>query len=210
MEPDAILHTWAENPKTISTLAAIQLGIFASDKDIGKTPKFLQDIIKYKVVDTLADFVRTEDRDKYEAGVLALSFMTDNNNEITEMLLKKNVISVLIKLMRDRKEGLKATAALCCRNLYVARPVVQKVFIREGGSELLVGLLDSDDSVTVFETTLNVLDLLLDSEDTVQPDVKKHLISLGIQDHLERISRETSRYEQETIKEAEKLGQLFD
>ena len=210
MEADAILHTWADNPKTISTLAAIQLGIFASDKDISKNSTFIQSIIKFKILDKLVAFIRREERDKYEAGILALSFLTESNQEIIEILLKKNIIGQLIKFMRDKKEGLKATAALCCRNLYLARPPIQKTFIREGGAELLISLLDSDDSITVFETILNILDLLLDNEDTMQPEIKKQLVSLGIQYQLQRIMRETSRYEQETLREAEKLSQLFD
>ena len=116
----------------------------------------------------------------------------------------------LLRFMRDKKEGLKATAALSCRNMYLGRPAVQKAFIRDGGAELLLGLLDSDDSITVFETILNILDLLLDTDDTIQPEIKKQLVSLGIQYQLQRVMRETSRYEHDTIKEAEKLSQLFD
>ena len=176
-------------------MAAIQLGIFASDKDVIKTPNFVSSIIKHKIIDKLLVFIRSEERDKYEAGVLALSFLTESSNEIVEIVVKKNIIPAIIRFMRDKKEGLKATAALCCRNLYLARPLVQKVFIREGGADLLIGLMDSDDSITVFETILNLLDLLLDSDDTIQPEVKKHLVDLGIQYHLQRIIRETSRYE---------------
>ena len=119
-------------------MAAIQLGIFASDKDVIKTPNFVSSIIKHKIIDKLLVFIRSEERDKYEAGVLALSFLTESSNEIVEIVVKKNIIPAIIRFMRDKKEGLKATAALCCRNLYLARPLVQKVFIREGGADLLI------------------------------------------------------------------------
>lgn len=210
MEPEVVLHTWADNPKTVSALALIQLGIFASDREISRNNNFLNSVIRCKIIEKLMVFIQSEERDKYEAGVLALSFLTENNSEIIEAILRKKVLGTLVKFMRDKKEGLKATAALCCRNLYLARPAVQKQFISEGGAELLLGLLDSDDSITVFETILNILDLLLDPDDTIQPDVKKHLITLGIQYHLQRVMREISRYEPDTIREAEKLSQLFD
>ena len=210
MEPDAVLHSWAENPKTIATLAAIQLGIFASDKEVSRSPNFVEDIIKNKIIDKLIGFIRDEERDKFEAGVLALSFLTENNEEVVEMVSKRNVMGILVKFMKDKKEGLKSTAALCCRNLYLGKIHVQKQFIKEGGAELLVNLLDSDDSVIVFETILNVLDLLLDADDVIQVDVKKQLVALGIQYQLQRIMRESTRYEAEAIKEAEKLSTLFD
>lgn len=142
--------------------------------------------------------------------MLALSFLTENSSEIVEVVGKKNVMGVIVRFMKDRKEGLRATAALCCRNLYVGRTSVQKGFIREGGAEMLIELLDSDDSVTVFETILNLLDLLLDAEDVIQPDVKKQLVSLGVCEQLQRVLGQESRYDEETVREAEKLLQLFE
>jgi hypothetical protein len=210
MDPEVLLHTWAENPKTISTLAAIQLGIFASDKEISASPGFFRQVMKCRLVDKLVDFVLSDERDKFEAGVLALSFLTENHEEAVDRMLQQKLIGTLVRLMRDKKEGLRATAALCCRNLYLARTDVQKQFVAEGGAELLVRLLDSDDSVIVFETILNVLDLLLDKDDIIQNDIKSHLISVGIHSQLQRIMRESTRYELETIQEAEKLCQLFD
>lgn len=82
--------------------------------------------------------------------------------------------------MNDRKEGLRAAAALCCRSLYMSDPITQRIFILKNGASLLIRLLDSFDSVTIFETTLNLEDLLLDGNNIVQQDVKDHLLKLGI------------------------------
>ena len=210
MDPGSVLHTWADNPKSIGSLAAIQMGIFASDKEIASTSNFVSNIVQYRILDKLLNFIKSTERDQFESGILALSFLTENCSEIVEILVKKNIVGLIVRFMKDRKEGLRATAALCCRNLYVGKPSVQKGFIREGGAEMLIELLDSDDSVTVFETILNLLDLLLDPDDIIQPDIKKQLISLGVSNQLQRILSQDSRYEQETIKEAEKLLQLFE
>ncbi|CAG9320818.1 unnamed protein product [Blepharisma stoltei] len=210
MDEDVVLHSWAENPKTIGTLATIQLGIFASDKDISHESSFTDAILKTGIVDKLLEFINSQERDKFEAAVLAISFLSENNADIVETLIKKNALPALIRHMRDPKEGLKGTAALCCRNLYVARPSVQQEFIQEQGSGLLIKLLRSEDSVTVFETILNLLDLILDDEDTIQQDVKQHLQSFDIVDELDRIIFDTSRYEQDTINEAVKLKMLFN
>lgn len=110
--------------------------------------------------------------------------------------------------MRDGKEGLRSTAALCCRNLYVARPSIQKIFIREGGLSLLIHLLRSDDNITVFEAVLNILDLLLDHQDMIQHEIKRNLEECHIVRCLDSIV-ESKKYEQETINEATKLKMLF-
>lgn len=210
MQPDTCLHTWAENPKSIGTLAVIQIGIFASDKESYNNEKFVKDLFRFKVLQVLMQFCQSEDRDKFEAAVLAFSFLTENSQEVVEEMLAKGLLAVMIRFMQDRKEGLKATASLCCRNLYMARPKVQKLFVQGGGAELMISMLDTDDSVVVFETILNVLDLLLDADDTVQLDIKKDLITLNLPSNLQRILTQQSRYEQETIREAEKLLQLFE
>jgi hypothetical protein len=210
MQPDSSLHTWADNPRSIGTLAVIQLGIFASDKESYRNSNFLNDLKKFRVVEVLARLIKSDQRDQFEAAVLALSFLTENLEEVAEEVIALNLMPWIVKFMNDQKEGLRATAALCSRNLYYARPKVQKAFMREGGGELLIRLLDSDDSVVVFETILNVLDLMLDSEDLVQMDIKKDLVALGIVGNLHRILSSASRYEQDTIKEAEKLLQLFE
>lgn len=210
MDPDAVLHTWADNPRSIGSLSAIQIGIFASDKEITSSSNFFTDIIRFKILEKLLIFIKSSERDQFESAMLALSFLTENCAEIVEIIVKKNIMGIIVKFMKDRKEGLRATAALCCRNLYVGRPSVQKGFIREGGAEMLIGLLDSDDSVTVFETILNLLDLLLDADDVIQPDIKKQLVCLGVCNQLQRILSQESRYDQDTIREAEKLLQLFE
>ena len=210
MQTDTCLHTWAENPKSIGTLAVIQMGIFASDKESYGNERFVRDVLRFKVLQVLMEFCRSEERDKFEAGVLAFSFLTENSPEVVDEMLEKGLLGVMIGFMDDRKEGLKATASLCCRNLYMAKPKVQMLFIQGGGGELLISLLDTDDSVIVFETILNILDLLLDADDTVQLHIKKSLTALNLPSNLQRILTQQSRYEQEAIREAEKLLQLFE
>lgn len=210
MDEEVVLHSWAENPRTIGTLATIQLGIFASDKEISKDPAFLEAILRSSILDRLVDFVNSSERDNFEAAVLAISFLSESNADIIEALLKKNALTALIKHLKDNKEGLKGTAALCCRNLYVARPSIQQQFIKEQGGEFLVHLLRSEDSVTVFETILNLLDLILDDEDTIQTENRESLRKLNLVDELERIIDNGAKYEQDTINEAIKLKMLFN
>ena len=78
IDENIILHTWAENPKTIGSLAASQIGIFASEGDSYSVPSFIEDILQYNAIDKLLNFANSLERDKFEAAVLALSFLTEN------------------------------------------------------------------------------------------------------------------------------------
>lgn len=81
--------------------------------------------------------------------------------EVAERLVKKQALPGLITQLGDEKEGMRSTTALCCRNIYLARPSVQRQFLQLGGAKPLVELLQSKDNMTVFETILNLFDLVL-------------------------------------------------
>ncbi|CAG9310280.1 unnamed protein product [Blepharisma stoltei] len=206
---DAIFHSWAENPKTIGELAIHQFGIFVTEKGLAHEPLFIESIKKTEIVDKLLEYAKSQERDKYEAAVLALCSLLENQ-AFSEILIKKNALAIFIKHLNDEKEWLRGTAALCCRNLYVARPRMQQEFIDGKGSEQLLKLLRSENSITVFETILNLLDLILDDKDRIQINIKEKLQDLCIIDELDRIIMETSIYDQDTINEAAKFKILFN
>ncbi|CAG9321754.1 unnamed protein product [Blepharisma stoltei] len=210
LDEGVLLHPWAENPRTIGALTAMQIGIFASDNDILKDSKFNEGMLSSRVLELLLNFAASLERYKFEASILTLSYLSKNNPDIAEALIKRNALPIFIRHMRDGKEGLRSTAALCCRNLYVGRQNMQKLFVREGGCSLLVHLLKSDDSSTVFETILNILDLILDNEDTIQLDIKRHLEECHIVKHLQTIIEKSDKYDQNTISEAIKLKNSFE
>jgi hypothetical protein len=73
------LHPWADNPRTIGSLAASQIGIFASEKDTTSDPSFFKDVITNGTLDKLISFLISVERDKFEAAILALSFLSEDN-----------------------------------------------------------------------------------------------------------------------------------
>ena len=121
----------------------------------------------------------------------------------------------VVRHMHDTKEGLRSTASICCRNLYLGRPVVQRQFMNLGGGYLLMQLLGSTDGTIVFETVLNLLDLILvkytqDSEDRIHSDIKMHLHALNIAQKLDDIIKKKDNLDPDTINEVIKLKELFD
>jgi hypothetical protein len=220
IDENIILHTWADNPKTIGALAASQIGIFASEVESYSAPCFIEDIIQHGAVEKLLNFANSLERDKFEAAVLALSFLTENCKlhiavDIVERILKKNAMNSIVRHMHDTKEGLRSTASICCRNLYLGRPVVQRQFMNLGGGYLLMQLLGSSDATIVFETVLNLLDLILvrykqDSEDRINSDIKMHLHALNIAQKLDDIIKRKDKLDPETVNEVIKLKELFD
>jgi hypothetical protein len=82
--------------------------------------------------------------------------------------------------------------------------------LKAGGAKHLVSLLGSSDKVTVFETVLNIVDLVLDHEDKIQPENKANLLSLEVVPALNRIlSNPPVTFDKETIEEVQKLRDLF-
>lgn len=136
-------------------------------------------------------------------------------NLISERMIKAQAIHALVNLMKDLKEELRTTAATCCRNLYLNREPVQLVFLKQGGATELIKLLSSIDSVTIAETAMNLLDLILDKEDKIQEEIKQVLLNLKIQSHIKQIliviySQNEDIYEKSALDEVQKLHDILE
>jgi len=221
---EVVLHPWAENPKSVGALAASQLGIYASEREVMRDKQFLQRLLRTDAIEKLITFLNSQEKDRREAAILSLSFLSEDSThysdpEIAERMVKKQALPGLIAQLQDEKEGMRSTAALCCRNLYLARPSVQRQFVQLGGAKPLVQLLQSKDNMTLFETVLNLFDLLFvsvtqDDQDKVQPDIAQSLLDLEISDHLQAIlsvlgRQNAGKYEQDTVTEVIKLKQVL-
>ena len=163
---EVVLHPWAENPKSVGALAASQLGIYASEREVMKDKQFLQRLLRTDAIEKLITFLNSQERDRREAAILSLSFLSEDSTshpdpEVAERMVKKQALPGLITQLQDEKEGMRSTAALCCRNLYLARPSVQRQFVEIGGAKSLVQLLQSKDNMILFETVLNLFDLVM-------------------------------------------------
>lgn len=163
-----------------------------------KDNAFMKDVLENDVVEKLLEFVESSERDRFEAGVLGLSFLSEHDRhgyvpEVIARLNSKNALAVLIRHLADDKEDMKKAAAFCCRNLYLVNPPCQKYFLEQGGAHKLVLIFqNAKDSTTLFECVLNILELLLvfsnkDDEERVQVEIKMYLYSVGIMNIIEEV-----------------------
>jgi len=205
---DVSIHPWADNPCSVGALTATQLGIMASENSSQQTSVFSSLILETEILEKLVSFLKSDENDKREAALLTLSFIS-TSPEVVDKLLDLSTLDLFIGFLSSDKEGVRNTAGYCCRNLYASRKNVQKMFIAKGGSAKLVKLLESSESSVVMESVLNLLDLLLDQDDCIQQDVKKHLLNLGVYKSLESIIEKTEFYSEETVSEVSKLKELF-
>jgi len=160
-----VLHPWAENPQSVGALAVSQLGIYTSRKE-ARTEKVVAEVLRLGALESLLQCLSASPRDRKEAALLALSFLSEDCSfhtgpAICEKLLQLNVLPLIMAELKDAKEGVRSTALFCCRNLYLSRPAVQRAFVEAQGCKPLCDLLASKDNLTVYETVLNVFDLLL-------------------------------------------------
>lgn len=160
-----VLHPWAENPQSVGALAVSQLGIYTSRKE-ARTEKLVAEVMRMGALESLLQCLSATQRDRKEAALLALSFLSEDcmshtGPQICEKLLQLNALFLIMSHLKDTKEGVRSTALFCCRNLYLSRPTVQHAFVDAQGVIPLCDLLASKDNLIVFETLLNILDLLL-------------------------------------------------
>ena len=192
-----VLHPWAENPQTIGALAISQLGIYCSRKEV-RTEKLVEEILRCGALESLLQCLTdSQQRDRKEAALLLLSFISEDCERhtakaISQRLLQLNALSVFLAQLKDTKEGVICTALFCCRNLYLSHPAVQRAFIAAQGCTALCNLLTSHDNLTVYETLLNILDLLLvlsiqDDTDRVQDWARTAVLNAHLLDRLEDV-----------------------
>ena len=220
---NVVLHPWADNPQTIGALAISQLGIYTSRKE-SKTPKLTEEVLRLNALESLIAALSSNDRDRREASVLALAFLSEDGTlhaapEIASRMVELRSLPRLITLLSDEKEGMKSTALLCCRNLYLGKPEIQRQFVEAQGCQALCELLASKDNLTVFETVLNALDLMLvrriqDENDQVQEWARNALIDAKIMVRIDEIlsvrnTQRAGKYEQDTITEIVRLKQVL-
>jgi hypothetical protein len=219
MDSSMMLHPWAENPRSICALTACHIGILAYDKAVMASETFIQDVIKNDVVKKLVKMLESKNRDQFEAAAVALMFLSESKKYVdiilSQGMIKAKAIPALVKLMKDLKEELRTTAATCCRNMYLNREPAQIEFLKEGGGSELIKLLTSIDSITVSETAMNILDLILDQNDKIQEEIKQILLSLNIQSFIKQIllviyKQNEDIYERSTIEEVQKLHDIFE
>lgn len=159
----ATQHPWADQPQTIGALAAVHLAVLANDTNIRTR------IRAAGAIPLLVQFLNpTNTRDKIHSAVVALSFITIENDDNCREVYRCGGLPLLIPLIGSEPEGLRFASSSVCRNIYCKNRNAREEFVNLGGAKLMVSLLNYQPSRAsdtaymdgIFESVSNLRDLL--------------------------------------------------
>lgn len=115
---DERMHPWAEDPKTVGALAGTQLAILASAAEKAEASKQIKDDIrKAGAIPPLVDFLKSDQNDRVQTAVVALSFLTADCKENVVAAYEAGALELMLKLVDSKIAGERAAAATTLRNI---------------------------------------------------------------------------------------------
>lgn len=157
-------HPWADQPQTIGALAAVHLAILANDAAIRTR------IRAAGAIPLLVQFlnISSNTRDKVHLGVVALSFVSIENDENCRDIYRCGAMPMLVPLMSTQPEGLALSSSSVCRNMYCKNRNAREEFVNLGGLKSMISLLQYQPNRVndvaymdgVYESVCNLRDLL--------------------------------------------------
>ncbi|CEM00006.1 unnamed protein product [Vitrella brassicaformis CCMP3155] len=160
------MHPWAQDPTTVGALAATQLAILASSTEKAGVKDTIREA---GAIPPLVAFLSSREDDRVQAAVVALSFLTVENSANCMAIYKAGGFAPLVPHLRSPIEGMRAATASTLRNVYSQSCECRNAFVRMGGVQPLVELLDchsvgadgESNWDTQFETLPNLEDLVV-------------------------------------------------
>ena len=204
----ATQHPWADQPQTIGALAAVHLAVLAND------PGIRTRLRAAGAIPVLTQFLNsTNTRDKIHSAVVALSFITIDNDDNCREVYRSGALALLAPLLAAEPEGLGFASSSVCRNLYCKNRNARDEFVNLGGVKSMISLLiyqpsranDSSYMDGIFETVSNLRDLIEPDCTTNDSEgrVAKRAVKEGIMSALSALKTECS--DEEVKEEASKL-----
>jgi hypothetical protein len=179
----ATQHPWSDQPQTIGALAAVHLAVLANDPDIRVRLRAAG------AIPVLVQFLNpSNSRDRVHSAVVALSFITVDNDDNCREVYRCGGLPLLVPLIGAEPEGLRFASSSVCRNLYCKNRNARDEFVNLGGVKMMVNLLNyqpsrsSDTSYMdgIYETVSNLRDLL--EADTTSNDSGGRLVKRAVKD----------------------------
>lgn len=188
------MHPWAEDPKTVGALAGTQLAILASvaEKD---NPEVKNDIRKAGAIPPLVDFLKSDQQDRVQTAVVALSFLTAECHENVVVAYEAGALQLLLKHIDSPVAGMRAAAATTLRNICMEKDEYRKVFAQSGGIKALVNQLSSPPDPSLnhadvqLEAVLNLQDMIETELGMVIPEYALEAKKAGAEAKLKELMR---------------------
>jgi len=186
------MHPWAEDPTTMGALAGTQLAILASMAERDH-PDIKDDIRKVGAIKPLVEFLRSNESDRVQAAVVALSFLTADCSANAEATQKAGAMSALLKCAESPIGGMRAAASTTLRNICMESEAYRREFFELGGMRVLVKQLTTkpDDKLkhtdVLLEAVLNLQDMIEREDGNIYEDFAQAAIAEGAIVELEKL-----------------------
>jgi len=186
------MHPWAEDPKTIGSLAGTQLAILASmaEKE-NKTVK--DDIRQAGAIPKLVEFLKSGKNDRVQTAVVALSFLTTDNVDNAQALYKAGGMELYAKLLDCDIAGMRAAVSTTLRDMMIENMEARLKFVELGGTKGLIQQLNAPHDPSLnhadvqLEAVLNVQDFLEDENGDVIPEIAREVVRCGAKEELTKL-----------------------
>lgn len=188
------MHPWAEDPKSVGALAGTQLAILASLAET-TNPGVRDQIREAGALPPLVEFLRSDEQDRVQTAVVALSFLTAENAANAVAAYKAGAMPLLLTHLDSRVAGMRAAAATTLRNLCMESDEYRKKFADLGGIKGLVGQLQTTPDPSLnhadvqLEAVLNLHDIILDENDNVIKEYAQLAIKAGAEEKLRKLMK---------------------
>ncbi|EZG71253.1 putative ARM repeat protein [Gregarina niphandrodes] len=149
------IHPWVEAPESVCALAVNQIAIIAAQNPLTPEDTAVSTVLK------LIPLLSAPETDKSEAALLALGLITAEVPSLAQLLFEHDALPILINMMFREKEGVKATAAQLCRNVYVLDLTHRRAFRDLGGIRALLALTDHGSVDLQIEAIYHIGDFIM-------------------------------------------------
>lgn len=181
-------HTWAEDPRTIGALAAVMFGLLASYAPVGDS-EYKAEILNSGATDQLVAFIGSEEPDRVQAAVIALSYLTAECTANARAVYDAGAAPLLIKHLDSLVAGLRGAAASTLRHICVENEACCESVMGLGGMKGFVSQLDPhlDHAELLLEAVWNLEDFTHDRDGNLIERYAKLAVEQGAVEKLQKL-----------------------
>ena len=184
------MHVWAADPKTAGALAATRLATYASKAELSETSRLKDDIRQAGAIPVLVDWLKSDEVDRLQWALIALSILTGDNKENIAVVYQAGALELLLKVACSEVAGERAAASTILRNIGLEDAACRQKFVKLGGIRTFVNQLDAppdpalDRAAVQLEAVLNLQDMLETEDGDTIPEYAKLAFEAGALEKL--------------------------